>query len=85
MSWKLSPIEVNELSIRTRAMSEDEKRVVLKNLPTCFLLDEIRRRTDTVNMQYQQLFEILSAVSEDISLPEMQEILKNCRQTLKMD
>lgn len=80
----LSIIEIQELSNRTKAMREDEKRIVLMNLPTKMLNEEIVRRTDVAMSELKGLFNILETVNTEISLEEMQEVLKSCKEVLKM-
>lgn len=79
----LSAIEVNEIATRTKAMSLSEKRVVLMNLPTNMILSEIERRDARVKEQLSDIFNILNCCSEQMTLIEIQEVLRNCKEILK--
>ena len=79
----LSAMEVNEISTRTKAMSLSEKRVVLMNLPTNMILSEIERRDARVKEQLSDIFNILNCCSEQMTLIEIQEVLRNCKEILK--
>lgn len=79
----LSAMEVNEIATRTKAMSLSEKRVVLMNLPTNMILSEIERRDARVKEQLGDIFNILNCCSEQMTLIEIQEVLRNCKEILK--
>lgn len=79
----LSAMEVNEIATRTKAMSVSEKRVVLMNLPTNMILSEIERRDARVKEQLSDIFNILNCCSEQMTLIEIQEVLRNCKEILK--
>lgn len=79
----LSAMEVNEIASRTKAMSLSEKRVVLMNLPTNMILSEIERRDARVKEQLSDIFNILNCCSEQMTLIEIQEVLRNCKEILK--
>ena len=79
----LSAMEVNEIATRTKAMSLSEKRVVLMNLPTNMILSEIERRDARVKEQLSDIFNILNCCSEQMTLIEIQEVLRNCKERLK--
>ena len=79
----LSAMEVNEIATRTKAMSLSEKRVVLMNLPTNMILYEIERRDARVKEQLSDIFNILNCCSEQMTLIEIQEVLRNCKEILK--
>ena len=79
----LSAMEVNEIATRTKAMSLSEKRVVLMNLPTNMILSEIERRDARVKEQLIDIFNILNCCSEQMTLIEIQEVLRNCKEILK--
>ena len=79
----LSAMEVNEIATRTKAMSVSEKRVVLMNLPTNMILSEIERRDARVKEQLSDIFNILNCCSEQMTLLEIQEVLRNCKEILK--
>ena len=79
----LSAMEVNEIATRTKAMSLSEKRVVLMNLPTNMILSEIERRDASVKEQLSDIFNILNCCSEQMTLIEIQEVLRNCKEILK--
>ena len=79
----LSAMEVNEIATRTKAMSLSEKRVVLMNLPTNMILSEIERRDARVKEQLSDIFIILNCCSEQMTLIEIQEVLRNCKEILK--
>lgn len=79
----LSAMEVNEIATRTKAMSVSEKRVVLMNLPTNMILSEIERRDTRVKEQLSDIFNILNCCSEQMTLIEIQEVLRNCKEILK--
>lgn len=79
----LSAMEVNEIATRTKAMSLSEKRVVLMNLPTNMILSEIERRDARVKEQLRDIFNILNCCSEQMTLIEIQEVLRNCKEILK--
>lgn len=79
----LSAMEVNEIATRTKAMSLNEKRVVLMNLPTNMILSEIERRDARVKEQLSDIFNILNCCSEQMTLIEIQEVLRNCKEILK--
>lgn len=76
-------MEVNEIATRTKAMSLSEKRVVLMNLPTNMILSEIERRDARVKEQLSDIFNILNCCSEQMTLIEIQEVLRNCKEILK--
>ena len=76
----LSAMEVNEIATRTKAMSLSEKRVVLMNLPTNMILSEIERRDARVKEQLSDIFNILNCCSEQMTLIEIQEVLRNCKE-----
>jgi hypothetical protein len=76
-------MEVNEIATRTKAMSLSEKRVVLMNLPTNMILSEIERRDTRVKEQLSDIFNILNCCSEQMTLIEIQEVLRNCKEILK--
>ena len=79
----LSATEVNEIATRTKAMSLSEKQVVLTNLPTNMILSEIERRDARVKEQLSDIFNILNCCSEQMTLIEIQEVLRNCKEILK--
>ena len=79
----LSAMEVNEIATWTKAMSVSEKRVVLMNLPTNMILSEIERRDARVKEQLSDIFNILNCCSEQMTLIEIQEVLRNCKEILK--
>lgn len=79
----LSAMEANEIATRTKAMSLSEKRVVLMNLPTNMILSEIERRDARVKEQLSDIFNILNCCSEQMTLIEIQEVLRNCKEILK--
>ena len=79
----LSAMEVNEIATRTKAMSLSEKRVVLMNLPTNMILSEIERRDARVKEQLSDIFNILNCCSEQMTLIEIQEVRRNCKEILK--
>ena len=76
-------MEANEIATRTKAMSLSEKRVVLMNLPTNMILSEIERRDARVKEQLSDIFNILNCCSEQMTLIEIQEVLRNCKEILK--
>lgn len=81
----MSVIAKEEVRNTMRGFSEDEKRIALEVLPTCFILDEINRRTRTADTLYEKLANLINSVTDDTSLVELQDILSECKKTLKMD
>ena len=81
---KLSPIEIEEITNRTRAMSEEETRVVLANLRTTELYQELDRRV----LAASRKVEMINAVVEEASTKEptlinMQLYIKELKEILK--
>lgn len=72
---KLSPIEIDEITNRTRGLSEEEREVVLHNLPTTCLQSELERRTIYVNKKIDNLYNVITAWTEDIADPSVNNLV----------
>ena len=72
---KLSPMEIEEISNRTKGLSDDEREIVLHNLPTLSLQKELERRTVFVNEKIDNLYNIINSWTEDIADPSVNNLL----------
>lgn len=84
-SVRLSPMEIEEIQNRTRALSEEEKRVVLANLRTTDLYQELDRRLLAANRQIEMLNEVINRASEqEPTLLNMQMYIRDLKEVLKI-
>jgi hypothetical protein len=67
----LSPMEIEEISNRTRGLSEEEREVVLHNLPTSSLQNELNRRVEYVNEKIDNLYNIITSWENEIADPSV--------------
>ena len=80
----LSELEIMEISCRTKSMAYQEKQIVVRNLPTSLLNEEIARRTEVASNKLSQVYDVLGTVTNDISLEDMQEVIKSIKQIVKV-
>lgn len=84
-SVRLSPMEIEEIATRTRALSEEEKRVVIANLRTTDLYQELDRRLLAVNRQIEMINEVVNRASEqEPTLLNMQMYIRDLKEVLKI-
>ena len=80
---KLSPIEIEEIKNKTRGLREDEKRVVLANLRTTDLYQELDRRMAAAQRKLEQInFVIDDASQKEPTLINMQTYFKELKEVL---
>lgn len=80
----LTYLEIKTITERARALSNEEKKLVMMCMPTEMIRDELDRRTDKSIQMLRDLFNVLETVKDGMTVEEMQEVLANCRETLKM-
>lgn len=80
---QLSPMEIEEIKNRTRALSDDEKLVVLANLRTTDLYNELDRRMSAAQRKLEQInFVIDNATQQEPTLINMQTYFKELKDVL---
>lgn len=85
MSVRLSPMEIEEITNRTRAMSEEEIRVTLANIRTTDLYQELDRRLLAANRQIEMINEVVNRASEqEPTLLNMQMYIRDLKEVLKI-
>lgn len=82
---RLSPMEIEEIQNRTRGLSEEEMRVVLANIRTTDLYQELDRRLLAVNRQIEMINEVVNRASEqEPTLLNMQMYIRDLKEVLKI-
>lgn len=79
---KLSPIARDNLRSAICGMDEEEKRLALHFFPTQQLQDELVRRTESTEKVLNDVFNALSVVTDEMTLIEMQNVLKDLKLAL---
>lgn len=81
---RVSPMEREELANRMKALDIDEKEEVLKLFPTELILNEYRRREETVNRIYEELLNTLKHASSQnaMTLLEKEKFLYEVQKNL---
>lgn len=80
----LSPMEIQELKQRTRALSEEDKLIVTANIPLSNLRKEIARRDAQVDRILANVARALIPMYErdDLTLEEKNAVVKNLRKAV---
>ena len=84
-SLNLNNAEKEELMQRTLAMSPDEKLWVLRFIPTTYLQTELVRREEAANNTLNKLRNIDTMLTENMTLHNKEEYIKNVRQTINQE
>lgn len=79
----MSEIEALEISTRTKAMTDDEMTVCIRNMPTGLLLAEIDRRTTKATEILTDVFAIIGRASENMTLEDMQDMIRLIKDAIK--
>lgn len=85
---ELSPIEEDEIATRTRALTENQIRVVLANLRTTDMQAELSRRTMYANRKIDMICSVMNEWSESIqdqsenNLVTLQKFIKELKDVL---
>lgn len=79
----MSEIERLEISTRTKAMTDEEMAVCVRNMPTGLLLAEIDRRTTKASEVLNEVYNILGTATESMTLEDMQAIIKALKGAVK--
>lgn len=80
---KMSEIEKKEVATRVRAMTDEEQLVTVMNLPTGIILEEIERRTSKSSEILTGVLTILSNVTDDMTLEDMQTTISAIKNILR--
>lgn len=82
---RLSPMEIEEIQNRTRALSEEELRVVIANIRTTDLYQELDRRLLAANRQIEMINEVVNRASEqEPTLLNMQMYIRDLKEVLRV-
>ena len=82
---RLSPMEIEEIQNRTRALSEEELRVVIANIRTTDLYQELDRRLLAANRQIEMINEVVNRASEqEPTLLNMQMYIRDLKEVLRI-
>ena len=82
---RLSPMEIEEIQNRTRALTEEQLRVVLANIRTTELYQELDRRLLAANRQIEMINEVVNRASEqEPTLLNMQMYIRDLKEVLKV-
>lgn len=82
---RLSPMEIEEIQNRTRALSEEELRVVIANIRTTDLYQELDRRLLAANRQIEMINEVINRASEqEPTLLNMQMYIRDLKEVLRI-
>lgn len=79
----MSEIERLEISTRTKAMTDEEMAVCVRNMPTGLLLAEIDRRTTKASEVLNEVYNILGTATDSMTLEDMQAIIKALKGAVK--
>ena len=80
---KLSPWEVEKYSEITRALSDDQRKIVLANLRTTELYEELDRRTKVASEKLAELDRVVSNNAQsEMTLLDMQNYFKELKEVL---
>lgn len=79
----MSEIERLEISTRTKAMTEEELEVCVRNMPTGLLLAEIDRRTTKAAEVLNGVYTIIGTATEEMTLEDMQSMIRAIKATVK--
>ena len=82
---KLSPIEVQEIKRRTRAMTYEEQKATIMALPTILLNEEWQRRELTASSLVKNMAEFIDALygNENATLEDYESTIKCMHNLLK--
>ena len=80
---KMSEIEKKEVATRVRAMTDEEQLVTVMNLPTGIILEEIERRTSKSSEILTGVLTILSNITDDMTLEDMQTTISAIKNILR--
>lgn len=80
---KMSEIEKKEVATRVRAMTDEEQLITVMNLPTGIILEEIERRTSKSSEILTGVLTILSNVTDDMTLEDMQTTISAIKNILR--
>lgn len=84
-SVRLSPMEIEEIQNRTRGLNEEEMRVVLANIRTTDLYQELDRRLLAANRQIEMINEVINRASEqEPTLLNMQMYIRDLKEVLRI-
>lgn len=79
----MSEIERLEISTRTKAMTEEELAVCVRNMPTGLLLAEIDRRTTKASEVLTDIYTIIGEATEEMTLEDMQDMIRAIKTAVK--
>lgn len=79
----MSEIERLEISTRTKAMTDEELDVCVRNMPTGLLLAEIERRTTKASEVLMSVYAIVGKAREDMTLEDMQDVINDIKAAVK--
>lgn len=79
----LSPWEIEKYSDITRALSDDQRKIVLANLRTTELYEELDRRTKVASEKLAELDRVVSNNAQsEMTLLDMQNYFKELKEVL---
>ena len=79
----LSPWEVEKYTNITRALSDDQRKVVLANIRTSELYDELERRTKVASNKLAELDRVVSDNAQsEMTLLDMQRYFNELKEVL---
>ena len=79
----MSPLERQIISEKIRAMTPEEMKCVVKQIPNGIIEGEVRRRYIAAEKKIEVIFEIINAVQNtQMDLDQMTDFLKAIRSTV---
>lgn len=80
----MNELEKAEIRSRIRAMDDEEQRFALMHFPTQMMQDEISRRYKVIIEVVDELHRTVGTITDESTLVEMQDIVQQCKEILKM-
>lgn len=80
----MNELEKAEIRSRMKGMDDEEKRLALMYFPTQMMQEEISRRYKVVIDVVDELHKTIGMITDESTLIEMQDIVNQCREILKM-
>lgn len=79
----MSELERNEIRSRVKAMTDEEKDLTAKCLPTSVLIAEINRRSEKAAEVLNDVLNITNNINEQMTLEDMQAMIWALKKTVR--
>ena len=79
----MSPMQIEEISTRAKALDNEEREIIVKTFPTKLLINEVNRRHIIIENTFKRLFDIIDDINDQSTFEEIEIAINNCRKVLK--